>query len=714
MYGRPARRLLQAQQRHYVKSVRTSGVKDQQSAKTIKRHGGVPPPPPSQGPPKPVSSTTTATPAAAPPSATTVKVEQASKAGAPHVIKPAVNEVPKIPVQGQVPPPVPPPSNKAGFGRAFGLTLLAATTAAGGSLAYAARNDEFREKLEATVPASKAVLSFLADADAQTAPDSVVAPPLPPPVRRRIVEMPDNTPASSNEVPVVPEVAVVPAQTEAPEVPELSEVPAEHTNSSSVTAPADLVEDEARGDATGGEAPEATDATAFPAISVPFLPVEAEEERDVEAERAAHCEPGLEETEGDASSLAQDSSVAEAAADEVVEPLGPIGSSVALDQVVDSVLEAGASPALNLEAEAVAEATRAEADAEPTTNLAPINTLEEALARVQELEAALARQDTDARVHVHDLLVQQAKRHEDAFTNQLQEQQEQQRQNLLRVAQELKAQFVAEQQEREANLRREKQLEVQQHLQVQADAYKEDLARQLNQQAADIWAASEASLRTQLGQERTARLQRIEEMFVQLKAAERVLLEYRQRERLINQMQAVLLATDVMQTAFSDRTSLIQELQHLKALGRDDTFIAAVVHSLPRDALQRGVPSAHDIYANFDQVKAAVRKVAYVSPEGGFWSIVASHVISALTFETRGLVAGQDVNSILARAQYYLESDDLDQAAREMNQLTGLAKQMAYDWLQDARQHLAVAQSLKLVNAHLSNVAVALLDTAKH
>jgi mitofilin len=64
-----------------------------------------------------------------------------------------------------------------------------------------------------------------------------------------------------------------------------------------------------------------------------------------------------------------------------------------------------------------------------------------------------------------------------------------------------------------------------------------------------------------------------------------------------------------------------------------------------------------------------------------------------------GLVQGDDVGSILARAEWCLGEKDLDGAAREVNMLQGWPKKLAEDWLREARRRLEVQQALEVVGA---------------
>src|SRR5690606_29737571 len=71
-----------------------------------------------------------------------------------------------------------------------------------------------------------------------------------------------------------------------------------------------------------------------------------------------------------------------------------------------------------------------------------------------------------------------------------------------------------------------------------------------------------------------------------------------------------------------------------------------------------------------------------------------SWALSKVMFKKEGLVGGDDVESVLGRAQTYLEEGDLDAAAREVNGLEGWAKTLSKDWLGEVRKVLEVRQAL--------------------
>lgn len=70
-----------------------------------------------------------------------------------------------------------------------------------------------------------------------------------------------------------------------------------------------------------------------------------------------------------------------------------------------------------------------------------------------------------------------------------------------------------------------------------------------------------------------------------------------------------------------------------------------------------------------------------------------------MLFAKTGNVEGEDVASVISRAEDRLSRKDLDGAAREVNQLKGWAGVLAGDWLREARKRLEVEQALEIVKA---------------
>lgn len=140
----------------------------------------------------------------------------------------------------------------------------------------------------------------------------------------------------------------------------------------------------------------------------------------------------------------------------------------------------------------------------------------------------------------------------------------------------------------------------------------------------------------------------------------------------------------------------IKELVALKEIAADDTVVDAAIASINPSAYQRGISTSAELIDRFRRVAGEVRKASLLPEDAGVASHASSWALSKLMFKKQGLAAGDDVESILTRTQTYLEEGDLDNAAREMNGLTGWAKTLSRDWLGEVRKVLEVQQALEV------------------
>ncbi|KAI0474053.1 ras-domain-containing protein [Xylariaceae sp. FL0804] len=160
----------------------------------------------------------------------------------------------------------------------------------------------------------------------------------------------------------------------------------------------------------------------------------------------------------------------------------------------------------------------------------------------------------------------------------------------------------------------------------------------------------------------------------------------------------------------------VRELVALKEVASEDAVIDAAIRSINPSAYQRGIATAPQLIDRFRRVAAEVRKASLLPDDAGVASHASSWLLSKVLFQKRGLPptqtqtqtqaaghgaegggGGGDVESILARAQTYLEEGNLDAAAREMNGLQGWAKTLSRDWLGEVRKVLEVQQALEVI-----------------
>ncbi len=211
-------------------------------------------------------------------------------------------------------------------------------------------------------------------------------------------------------------------------------------------------------------------------------------------------------------------------------------------------------------------------------------------------------------------------------------------------------------------------------------------------------------IKIRVEQERGGRLAKLDELSADLKRLERIALDnadYLDDNIRIHALWSALRALNSTTTSAPVRKPFREELRVLRhiAAAREDPIVSAALDSLERsDVPDVGVEPFADLSTWFsNEVSPKVAEVALVPDENaGVLSYLTSRALSGLRFKRHDLVSGNDVLSILARAEYYLNEKDLDSATRELNQVKGPAKVLLHDWLEAARRRLEVQQALEV------------------
>ncbi|BFZ63114.1 MICOS complex subunit mic60 [Saitoella coloradoensis] len=143
--------------------------------------------------------------------------------------------------------------------------------------------------------------------------------------------------------------------------------------------------------------------------------------------------------------------------------------------------------------------------------------------------------------------------------------------------------------------------------------------------------------------------------------------------------------------------SFARELAALKEVAGNDEVVKAAISAIDPATYERGHASIAQLADRFQLVAGEVRKVSLLPENAGVAGHAASWLVSKFMLRKTGMPVGNDVESILARAETYLEEGSLEQAAREINQLKGWPKRLVSDWLEQARRHLEVKQAVEVI-----------------
>lgn len=237
----------------------------------------------------------------------------------------------------------------------------------------------------------------------------------------------------------------------------------------------------------------------------------------------------------------------------------------------------------------------------------------------------------------------------------------------------------------------------------QQQAHQQELKESLISQATEMQRQFIRDVKHRVEQERAGRLARLDQITARFQALEQISLSNADRIDHSRQIHkghiAVRTLRDKLTTAH--KQPFEAELEAVRRNTSNLEIIQAALDTIPQDVAQEGVDTIVDLADRFQVVANEVRNVALVPQDGGLPSHVVSKVFGKMMFKKHGLVEGDDAESRLARAEYYLHEEDLENAARELNQLTGWPKKLAMDWIQAARRHLEVKQALEIAETQI-------------
>ncbi|EAQ93725.1 hypothetical protein CHGG_01960 [Chaetomium globosum CBS 148.51] len=228
----------------------------------------------------------------------------------------------------------------------------------------------------------------------------------------------------------------------------------------------------------------------------------------------------------------------------------------------------------------------------------------------------------------------------------------------------------------------------------------EKLNNQLLEQAVQLQRAFTQDIKKHVEQERDGRLGKLNELKAAVEGLEKLTAGWNEVIDANLRTQQLHVAVEAVRASLEDAhhpRPFIKELVALKEIAAQDPVVDAAIASVHPSAYQRGISTPAELIDRFRRVAAEVRKASLLPDDAGVASHASSYVLSKVMFKKQGLAAGDDVESILTRTQTFLEEGDLDNAAREMNGLTGWSKTLSRDWLGEVRKVLEVRQALEVI-----------------
>lgn len=128
----------------------------------------------------------------------------------------------------------------------------------------------------------------------------------------------------------------------------------------------------------------------------------------------------------------------------------------------------------------------------------------------------------------------------------------------------------------------------------------------------------------------------------------------------------------------------------IKKTSGSDPLLSAALASLPASVYEEGVLTPSQLTAQFHLLEPEIRKASLLPPNAGVAGHLGSLIFSKLLWKKSGNATGDDVESILARAETALSEGRIVDAVGEVNTLKGWPKRLAHDWLTEGRKRSEV------------------------
>lgn len=131
-------------------------------------------------------------------------------------------------------------------------------------------------------------------------------------------------------------------------------------------------------------------------------------------------------------------------------------------------------------------------------------------------------------------------------------------------------------------------------------------------------------------------------------------------------------------------------LEQIKQALPDDPLVDAALKAVPDDVYDHGVLTPAQLSARFKLLEPELHKASLLPPNAGVAGHIGSWAFSKLMMKKTGYPMGDDLESVLARAENALSEGRVTEAVAEVNSLRGWPKRLAKDWLEEGRKRSEV------------------------
>lgn len=332
--------------------------------------------------------------------------------------------------------------------------------------------------------------------------------------------------------------------------------------------------------------------------------------------------------------------------------------------------------------------------------------------RVEQLQKQIAKQQVLEHEHVQEALIQQKEEYEKVVDSQINTE-------LSRQQRELELEY-----KKNANeLKNEFENELRQQLRRQAAAHSDHLQDVVQVQQKHFEQKLEVALEEKIVEERCKFQKLLDTSFTKLNGIEDELKKREDLEKEVKKAQELWLACQSLKESIRSGNPEIRPLSSTveairNSVNPKDKFILTILDSIPKLALTRGVYTEEALKERFGQVDRICRRVALIDDEHRnlyhyFLSYIQSFLILDKKIPNDELTNKIPVNAddwnifdILQRVRQCIIREDLEQALRYANQLTGEPKNVAKSWIGETILLLETRQAVNALLAHAAAISV--------
>jgi len=196
------------------------------------------------------------------------------------------------------------------------------------------------------------------------------------------------------------------------------------------------------------------------------------------------------------------------------------------------------------------------------------------------------------------------------------------------------------------------------------------------------------------------RIRELDVLNSEIRAMEQVLAWYGQN-RIISQ-KSVLMSIGMvrLEDHLKHGRPFSDEFRYLELSAEKDSLLEAACGAVPPGLRASGVPTKKQLMRSWDELELSAREAVLVPKEPrerSLWRLAMARIFGLLLLRERINQPGDDLQSRISRAGFFLEHDNLRGAVAEVESLPPLAQGVLKEWIGMAKERLLAIQTFAVI-----------------